>query len=236
VEALIRWERAGLGLLTPDEFIPIAEASPLIIDLDCWVLDRAVRQLVEWTSVPALADITMSVNISGRHLLSRSLPDHLKTVLDHTDIDPGRLTLEITETVVLEDLLIAALELETIRRLGVCIAIDDFGTGYTSLAHLQQLPIDAIKIDRSFVAQLDAKRGRALVHMVTVFGSSMNIVIVAEGVETAEELAVLTAMGADRVQGYLLSRPLHASAVAPWAEKLARTALSGAWGAGFRRT
>jgi diguanylate cyclase (GGDEF)-like protein len=226
VEALIRWERPGHGPLTPDEFIPIAEASPLIILLDCWVLDRAVRQLAEWSRVAALADLTMSVNISGRHLLSRSLSGHLLTVLAHGDIDPGRLTVEITETVVLEDLIGAAAELEDVRRLGVRVAIDDFGTGHTSLAHLQQLPMDAIKIDRSFISQLDSKLGRALVEMVTVFGSSMGIPTVAEGVETPEELEVLTAMGADRVQGYLLARPLHATAVPTWAAQAALTRTS----------
>jgi EAL domain-containing protein (putative c-di-GMP-specific phosphodiesterase class I) len=147
-------------------------------------------------------------------------------VLAHGDIDPGRLTVEITETVVLEDLIGAAVELGDVRRLGVRVAIDDFGTGHTSLAHLQQLPMDAIKIDRSFISQLDSKLGRALVEMVTVFGASMGIPTVAEGVETPEELEVLTAMGADRVQGYLLARPLHATAVPTWAAQAALTRTS----------
>jgi diguanylate cyclase (GGDEF)-like protein len=226
VEALIRWERPGCGPLTPDEFIPVAETSPLIILLDCWVLDRAVRQLAEWSMVPALADLTMSVNISGRHLLSRSLPGHLETVLANGDIDPGRLTVEITETVVLEDLVGAAVELHDVRRLGVRVAIDDFGTGHTSLAHLQKLPMDAIKIDRSFISQLDSKLGRALVEMVTVFGASMGIPTVAEGVESSEELEALASMGANRVQGYLLARPMHASALPAWADQAARTRTS----------
>jgi diguanylate cyclase (GGDEF)-like protein len=225
VEALMRWDRPGHGWLPPDAFIPVAEASALIIDVDCWVLDRAAAQLVAWSEVPALADIPVSVNISGRHLLSGQLVGHIIDVLDRTGVDPHRLSIEITETVLLEDLVVAASELHAVRALGVKVAIDDFGTGYTSLAHLQQLPMDAIKIDRSFISQLDAQRGRALVRMVTVFGRSMDITVVAEGVETAAELATLQSMGADRLQGYLLSRPLEPDAMSAWATQsaLART-------------
>jgi EAL domain-containing protein (putative c-di-GMP-specific phosphodiesterase class I) len=226
IEALVRWDRPGHGLLAPDSFIPIAEASALIIGLDCWVLDEAARQLVEWSGDSVLANIPLSVNISGRHLLSRRLPGHISSVLARTGIDPRRLTVEITETVVLEDLVVAADELEAVRALGVKVAIDDFGTGHTSLAHLQQLPIDTIKIDRSFISQLDAKRGRALVRMVTGFGRSMDITVVAEGVETSAELSVLQAMGADQVQGYLLSRPLEPEALVVWATQAALTRTS----------
>ncbi|MCU1591123.1 MAG: hypothetical protein JWP11_2379 [Frankiales bacterium] len=226
LEALVRWDRPGHGILPPDAFIPIAESTDLIVDLDCWVLDEVARQLVVWDEDPVLVGIPVSVNISGRHLLSRRLPGHISSVLARTGIDPRRIAVEITETVVLDDLLGAADELEAVRALGVKVAIDDFGTGYTSLAHLQQLPIDTIKIDRSFVSQLDAKRGRALVRMVTVFGKSMNITVVAEGVETSAELSALQAMGADHVQGYLLSRPLGAEALATWAAHVARTRTS----------
>jgi diguanylate cyclase (GGDEF)-like protein len=223
VEALIRWERPGHGWLPPDAFIPVAEQTALIIDVDCWVLDRAADQLLTWSDVPALADIPMSVNISGRHLLSGQLAGHITDVLDRTGVDPHRLSIEITETVVLEDLVVAASELHAVRALGVKVAIDDFGTGYTSLAHLQQLPMDAIKIDRSFISQLHAQRGRALVRMVTVFGRSMDITVVAEGVETAAELAALQSMGADQLQGYLLSRPLEPDAMSSWAARAADT-------------
>ncbi|MDX6198687.1 MAG: hypothetical protein QOJ79_1838 [Actinomycetota bacterium] len=223
LEALVRWDRTGHGILPPDAFIPIAESTDLIVELDCWVLDEVVRQLVVWGEDPVLADIPVSVNISGRHLLSRTLPTHISSALARTGVEPGRIMVEITETVVLDDLLAAADELEAVRALGVKVAIDDFGTGHTSLAHLQQLPIDTIKIDRSFVSQLDAKRGRALVRMVTVFGRSMDITVVAEGVETSAELSTLQGMGADHVQGYLLSRPLGADAVATWAAHVAGT-------------
>jgi diguanylate cyclase (GGDEF)-like protein len=226
LEALVRWDRPGHGILPPDAFIPIAESTDLIVELDCWVLDEVARQLEIWGQDRVLADIPVSVNISGRHLLSRRLPTHLSRVLARTGMDPERIMVEITETVLLDDLLAAADELEAVRALGVKVAIDDFGTGYTSLAHLQQLPIDTIKIDRSFVSQLDAKRGRALVRMVTVFGKSMDINVVAEGVETGDELSTLRGMGADHVQGYLLSRPLAADVVATWAAHVAGTRTS----------
>jgi diguanylate cyclase (GGDEF)-like protein len=226
VEALIRWDRPGDGMLQPDSFIPIAEATSLIIDLDCWVLRETTRQLVSWSTVEALADVPVAVNISGRHLLSRQLPDHIRAVLAETGVDPRRLSIEITETVLLEDLAAAAAELDIVRALGVSVAIDDFGTGYTSLAHLQQLPIDTIKIDRSFISQLNVRRGSSLVRMVTDLGHAIDINIVAEGVETDEEMRALQTMGADHLQGFLLSRPLTADALSTWAQGHAAVASS----------
>ncbi|MEY2456018.1 MAG: hypothetical protein QOK06_1112, partial [Acidimicrobiaceae bacterium] len=225
VEALIRWERPGHGLLAPDSFIPIAEATTLIIDLDCWVLREATRQLVAWSAVDELAHVPVAVNISGRHLLSRRLPDHLRAVLAETGVDPRRLSIELTETVLLEDLAAAAAELDVVRSLGVKVAIDDFGTGYTSLAHLQQLPIDTIKIDRSFISQLNVRRGSSLVRMVTDLGHAIDINIVAEGVETDEEMKALRDMGADHLQGFLLSRPLTPEALSMWVREHVRMAV-----------
>ncbi len=220
-EALIRWDRPGYGPLRPDSFVPVAEATALIIDLDCWVLSEATRQLVAWSTVAELADVPVSVNISGRHLISQQLPGHIATVLDQTGVDPHRLIVEITETVLVTDLVAAATELDAVRALGVRVAIDDFGTGYTSLAHLQQLPIDIIKIDRSFTSQLNERRGSSLVRMVTDLGHAIDIKIVAEGVETGEEMTALQEMGADHLQGYLLSRPLEPAALSTWAHERA---------------
>jgi diguanylate cyclase (GGDEF)-like protein len=222
VEALIRWNRPGHGVQQPDSFIPIAEATALIIDLDCWVLNEATRQLVAWSDTPELAEIPVAVNISGRHLLSRQLPGHLRDVLEATGISARRLTIEITETVLVSDLVSAAAELDAVRALGVKVAIDDFGTGYTSLAHLQQLPIDTLKIDRSFISQLNAKRGTSLVRMVTDLGHAIDVDIVAEGVETRGELSALQAIGADCVQGHLLSRALSPRALSIWARQRTR--------------
>jgi diguanylate cyclase (GGDEF)-like protein len=225
VEALIRWDRPDHGMLYPDSFVPIAEATNLIIDLDCWVLAEATRQLNAWSTVPELAGVPVAVNISGRHLLSRALPNHIRTVLEHSGIAPHRLSIEITETVLLSDLVGAAAELEAIRALGVKVAIDDFGTGYTSLAHLQKLPIDTIKIDRSFISQLNVRRGSSLVRLVTDLGHSIDINIVAEGVETDQEMRALQEIGADHLQGYLLSRPLAPTAMSAWAQERVRAAV-----------
>jgi diguanylate cyclase (GGDEF)-like protein len=216
VEALVRWNRPGHGLQQPDSFVPIAEATSLIIDLDCWVLDEATRQLVAWSSITELAEIPVAVNISGRHLLSRRLPGHIRAALARSGIAARRLSIEITETVLLSDLVSAAAQLDEVRAIGVKVAIDDFGTGYTSLAHLQQLPIDTLKIDRSFIGQLDARRGSSLVRMVTDLGHAIDVNIVAEGVETDGELTALRAIGADCVQGWLLSRALTPDALATW--------------------
>jgi diguanylate cyclase (GGDEF)-like protein len=221
VEALIRWNRPGHGVQHPDSFIPIAEATALIIDLDCWVLNEATRQLVAWSDVAELAEIPVAVNISGRHLLSRQLPTHIRDVLARTGIAARRLTIEITETVFLADLVSAAAELDAVRALGIKVAIDDFGTGYTSLAHLQRLPIDTLKIDRSFIRQLSAKRGNSLVRMVTDLAHAIDVDIVAEGVETRGELTALQAIGADCVQGYLVSQALDPSALSIWARQRA---------------
>ncbi|MDX6234340.1 MAG: hypothetical protein QOH68_3440, partial [Nocardioidaceae bacterium] len=219
VEALLRWDRPGHGRLAPDSFIPIAELTSLIIDVDCWVLAEAARQLIEWSRIPELSDVPAAINISGRHLVSTKLPDHIRAVLDRTGIDPRRLTIEITETVLLNDIVGAAAELEAVRDLGIKVAIDDFGTGYTSVAHLQHLPIDTIKIDRSFISQLNQKRGSALVRMVTDLGHAIDVNIVAEGVETRDEMIALQAIGADHLQGFLLSRPLTPEALAALVEK-----------------
>jgi EAL domain-containing protein (putative c-di-GMP-specific phosphodiesterase class I) len=223
LEALIRWERSGHGLQQPDSFIPIAEQTALIIDLDCWVLREATRQLAAWSALPNFCEVPVAVNISGRHLLSRQLPRHIREVLERTGIAPCRLTIEITETVLLGDLVSAGAELDAVRALGIKVAIDDFGTGYTSLAHLQQLPIDTLKIDRSFVSQIDVRRGNSLVRMVTDLGHAIDVKIIAEGVETDKELSALQAIGADFVQGHLLCRPLKPAALSAWV--LSRTAL-----------
>ena len=180
-------------------------------------MDEATRQLVAWSADAELAELPVAVNISGRHLLSGRLPANLRVALDRSGIDPCRMSIEITETVLLSDLVAAAAQLDEVRALGINVAIDDFGTGYTSLAHLQQLPIDTIKIDRSFISQLNVRRGSSLVRMVTDLGHAIDINIVAEGVETVEELSALQEMGADRLQGYLLSRPLEPAALSTWA-------------------
>jgi diguanylate cyclase (GGDEF)-like protein len=206
-EALVRWNRPGLGRVQPDSFIPIAELTSLIIDLDRWVLRRAVEEATRWQQRPGLAGVSVAVNISGRHLLSGKLSGHVDAVLAETGLSPQNLILEITETVVISDLALASTYLERIRQTGVRVAIDDFGTGYTSLAALRSLPVDIVKIDRSFVAQMDQQSNRSLVGLVTQLTHEMGATVVAEGVETADQLATVRDLGGDQVQGFLVGRP-----------------------------
>lgn len=218
VEALLRWVRPGHGLLQPDRFIPIAEASDLIIDIDRWVLATAAHQVAAWSDDPNLGPVRVSVNISGRHLLSQRLPGYLGEVLRATRIDPRRLTVEITETVLLDDLTMIARQLGEVRQLGVQIAVDDFGTGYTSLAHLHSLPVDTIKIDRSFIAGMRDPKDASLVRMIMELAHQLGLKTVSEGVETAEQLQALQALGADHIQGYLIARPMPADGLQKWTE------------------
>ncbi len=218
LEALVRWDRAGHGPCQPDDFIPVAEGSDLIIRLDCWVLASALEQQRQW-SQSGLGELSIAVNISGRHLLSGHLVDHVEEALRASGVPPGHVILELTETVLLTDLPTVALELQRLRGLGVRVAIDDFGTGYTSLAHLQHLTVDEIKIDRSFVEQLPDGRDSSLVRMVTELGHHLGVSIVAEGIETGEQLAALREIGCDCLQGFLIGRPLTAEQLPHWCEQ-----------------
>jgi diguanylate cyclase (GGDEF)-like protein len=223
-EALVRWDRPGTGLQPPDSFIPVAERSNLILTLDQWVLDRACRQMHDWRTSPALLGLTVAVNVSGRHLASGSLHGRLADLLARTGVDPGRVIVEITETVLVDDLVRAAAQLQAIRGLGLRVALDDFGTGFTSLAHLQQLPVDIIKLDRSFVARIGGERDRALIAMLTQLGHQLGHTITAEGVETAEQYELLHDLGCDHAQGYLMSRPLVPRDLQMWAAEKATAA------------
>jgi EAL domain-containing protein (putative c-di-GMP-specific phosphodiesterase class I) len=221
VEALVRWRRPDGSLRAPDSFIPVAERSDLVVALDRWVMDHAARQLTDWSADSGLAGVPVAVNVSGRHLLSGTLADHVVELLDRTGVDPRRLMVEITETVLVNDLEAAAAQLRAVRELGVAVALDDFGTGYTSIRHLRELPIDDIKIDRSFVSRLgpgpDHHRDRTLLAMLTDLGHHLGLSLTAEGVETDGQYEVLRQLGCDRAQGYLLSRPLAPEDLEAWA-------------------
>ena len=216
VEALIRWHRPGEGLVSPDRFIPIAETSDTIIDVDDWVLAAAARQMVIWSGDPQLARLRVSVNVSGRHLISRRVPGRIRQMLADPRVDPHNLTIEITETVLLDDLDVAAAELNQIRELGVTIAVDDFGTGYTSLSHLQHLAVDIIKIDRSFVLELDRTNDPSLIRMIIELGHHLGLLVVTEGVDATSQLDTLRELGSDLIQGYLIAPPMPADQLAAW--------------------
>jgi len=210
VEALVRWDRPGHGLVGPDDFIPVAESSDIVCDLGRWALAEAVAQLARWDGEGGeLAGIAVAVNVSGRHLSQPRLLGDVAVALAGSGIVPERLTLEITETVLVDEPT-AREQLRALRALGVKVALDDFGTGYTSIGQLSRLPVDVLKIDRSFVASGDSAHAD-LVRLVIGAAHSFSLGVVAEGVEEDEQLAALLAAGCDGAQGFLLARPAPAA-------------------------
>lgn len=209
VEALLRWNHPARGPVAPDIFIPIAEESGLMLQLGEWVLRHACRQAVEWP------EVVMSVNLSPVQFRQRQLAEVVRRVLVDTGLGPGRLELEITETVLLQETETALVTLQELRRLGVRIAMDDFGTGYSSLNHLQKFPFDKLKIDKSFIMNLDQRSDAdAIVRAVVGLGRSLRIRTCAEGVETEEQVKFLRGEGCDELQGYYFSKPLPAEVIA----------------------
>jgi diguanylate cyclase (GGDEF)-like protein len=209
VEALIRWEHPTRGRVQPDAFIPLLEETGLITDVGRWVLFEACRQAMVWhgDGFP----VTMAVNVSGRQLDSDQLILDIEEALADSGLPAESLTIEITETTLMRNVQETAGRLAAIKALGVKIAIDDFGTGYSSLAHLQQFPVDALKIDRSFVAGLrDNKEGETLIHTLVQLGKALSIETFAEGIEEEQELTLLRAEDCDSGQGFLFARPLEA--------------------------
>lgn len=209
-EALVRWQQPDTGLVGPNHFIPFCEQTGMIVPLGSWVLRQACEHGVRWSSGDPADSISLSVNISPHQLLEPGFVDGLATIIAETGIDTGLLILEITENVFIEDVASVTARLEAIRRLGVRIALDDFGTGFSSLGYLARLPIDVLKLDRSFVSSLHAKSERALFHGIVELAHSLELVAVAEGVETPEQLSVVRGAGCDRGQGYLFARPMDA--------------------------
>ncbi len=210
-EALVRWNRPGHGLVQPAGFIPLAETSDLICDLDTWVLNHATAQVAEWTraGIPAR---TIAVNISGRHISAPRIVPDVQAALTRSGLDPRQLILEITETVMIEDLL-AIDHLHALRQLGVVISIDDFGTGYNSITRLQHLPIDIIKIDRSFLDDSHSASG-VLLQMMVDAAHAFGLPVIAEGVERPEQLTLLRKLHCDSAQGFLLARPRTVNQIA----------------------
>lgn len=209
VEALVRWQHPTRGLLPPSDFIDIAEASELATGLGRWVLVDAIRAYSDWASrIPGL-DIVMRVNVSPAQLLATEFVTIVAQALDNGSLPPTELCLEITENVVVQDTGQTAKILTMLRELGVGIAIDDFGTGFSSLAHLKVLPLDALKIDREFVRNLASNANdQAIVGAIATLAAAFGLELLAEGVETEAAKSALMAVGCDRAQGYLFSRPV----------------------------
>jgi diguanylate cyclase (GGDEF)-like protein len=212
VEALIRWERPGRGIVPPIEFIPILEETGMIVDVGRWVLEQACRQGAMWRG--AGHRIAMAVNVSGRQLDSDEFVSDVRHAIAQSGLEPDALILEITETTLMANTKETARRLQAIKQLGVRIAIDDFGTGYSSLAHLQRFPVDALKIDRSFISQLtENPEGKTLIHTLVQLGQALSIETLAEGIEHQQELSLLQAEHCQSGQGFLFARPMEPGAV-----------------------
>jgi diguanylate cyclase (GGDEF)-like protein/PAS domain S-box-containing protein len=211
-EALIRWQHPERGLVSPAQFIPAAEEIGLIRQIDHWVLREACAQLRVWQDRFGDHPLHMSVNTSATELNGPGFVDKLKAVLNEFDIDPRTLQIEITEGIFLLPSSSVASALENIRGLGVRIALDDFGTGYSSLSYINRFPVDTIKIDRSFISGMNNdKRTLAIVDLLVKLGAALDVSIVAEGIERAEEARILSDMGCSHVQGYYFARPMTES-------------------------
>ncbi len=212
VEALLRWEHPEQGLVAPSRFIPVAEESGLIIPIGAWVLHEACRQLCMWRADrlggPRGA---VEVNLSARQIDHPEIVSTVERILDDTGLPPANLTLEITESALMNDAASALRVLRALKDLGVTLAIDDFGTGYSSLSHLQRFPLDILKIDKSFVDELGIDRGGAeIVAAVVKLAHALGLQVIAEGVETERQLDALSRLDCDFAQGYLFSRPVPA--------------------------
>jgi diguanylate cyclase (GGDEF)-like protein len=206
VEALIRWKHPTRGVVAPDRFIPLAEETGLIAPIGRWVLDEACRQAAAW--VGDGFSIGISVNVSAYQLGRTGFADDVRRALHESGLDPSSLTLEITETTLMRDVTAACERLQEIKALGVRIAIDDFGTGYASLSQLQRMPVDILKIDRSFVAALhDGVQSRELLQAIVGVGQALSLAVVAEGIEDQGQMTVLEQMGCELAQGFLMGRP-----------------------------
>lgn len=217
VEALVRWDRPGHGILSPDRFIPIAERSALVIDLGRWVLEASCRTLAAWQADPARRHLHIAVNVSGRHLVEGNLVADVDEVLARTGADPRGLEVELTETHLLADFERANDVLTQLRRRGITVAVDDFGTGYSSMGYLRQLEIDTLKIDRMFVARVsDLGYDRTIVEVLVQLGLTLGLDIVAEGVETVEQLDFVRSRQCTRAQGYHIARPMPDDALESW--------------------
>jgi EAL domain-containing protein (putative c-di-GMP-specific phosphodiesterase class I)/DNA-binding winged helix-turn-helix (wHTH) protein len=219
-EALLRWDHADLGSIPPAEFIPIAEATGLILRIGVWVLDRSLQQLAEWRADPrASNDLWMSINVSAQQLGDPRLVDHIRAATDRAGVPAGSVHLEITESVLMERVDNALATIVELQSCGFSVSIDDFGTGYSSLSYLSRLPIDTVKIDRSFVSGLTgsaAGHDPSIVRAMIALADALDLAVVAEGVELKAQLDFLTELGCRYGQGFLWSPSLIPAEALNW--------------------
>jgi EAL domain-containing protein (putative c-di-GMP-specific phosphodiesterase class I) len=212
VEALLRWTHPRLGQISPAKFVPIAEDTGLIVEIGAWVLAESCRSLAQWRrDVPAAAELYVSVNLSARQLRDPGLMEHVQTALGDNQLPARALCLELTESILMENLAEAAV-LNDLRAMGIRLSIDDFGTGYSSLAYLKRFPLDYVKIDRAFVEGLDRPdtSDESLVAAIVAMSGALGMVTIGEGVETAAQERRLIALGCGAGQGYRYSRAVPA--------------------------
>jgi EAL domain-containing protein (putative c-di-GMP-specific phosphodiesterase class I) len=221
LEALLRWSNPHLGSVPPDEFIPVAESTGLIVPIGEWVLRSACRQLKSWRNAGLAVD-HISVNVSGLQFSQSAFPQFVALVLEETGLAPDSLELEITESLVMRDEEGARLALAALKQIGVSLAIDDFGTGYSSLSRLREFSFDRLKIDRAFVRELQSNNeDRLLVTAIIKMAQTLGLSVVAEGVEEFTQLLHLQEENCDQAQGFLLGRPLPAAEVEVLLKRLA---------------
>ena len=209
VEALVRWFDPKRGMVSPAEFIPLAEETGLILPIGSWVLETACQQLAAWADQPAMAHLSIAVNVSARQFRENNFVSQTLATLERTRANPQRLKLELTESVLIADAEDVIVKMNALKAIGIGFAIDDFGTGYSSLSYIKRLPLERLKIDQSFVRNIlmdanDAAISRAVIAMAT----SMGLGVMAEGVETEAQRDFLASLGCHTYQGYLFSKPL----------------------------
>ena len=206
---MLRWIHPERGLISPLQFIPLAEETGLIISIGAWVLESACQQLKVWEAESHTRDLQLAVNVSGRQFRQPDFVTRVRDILDRTAINPLRLKLELTESIVLDDVADTIAKMQALRELGVSFSMDDFGTGYSSLAYLTQLPLKQLKIDQSFVRNIGTKASDAtIIQTIIGMANNLNIEVIAEGVETQEQRDFLERMGCMHYQGYLFGKPV----------------------------
>jgi EAL domain-containing protein (putative c-di-GMP-specific phosphodiesterase class I) len=224
-EALLRWHREGHGVVLPADFIPVAEETGLIVPIGTWALEHALTEMRALTRTHDAGDWPLlAVNLSALQLRLPTSIEMVRDAIRTSGVDPSMLSLEITESALMDDMDMSARAMHALRDLGVRLAVDDFGTGYSSLAYLKKLPVDSLKIDRSFINGLPSdKHDRSITEAIVTLGRSLGLTIVAEGVETVEQWIALDEIGCTVGQGFLWSPPIPASAFAPLITGLRRT-------------
>jgi len=224
LEALIRWQKPGAGLVAPGVFIPLLEETGLILGVGKWAISMALSQHREWTA-RGIAVPRIAVNVSAIQLQQKDFSDVVTGALQAQGCEPDALELEVTESLLMQDVQESIRTLSILRALGIHIAMDDFGTGYSSLSYLAQLPINSLKIDRSFVTEMaSSPQDMGIVTTIVALAHSMNLKVVAEGVETEAQSKLLKLLKCDEAQGYLFSKPLPAAEIEPLLRGLAAEA------------